>query len=165
MADELAAGSLRLRAFGSGDLHELHAIFSDPSTHTIGDGPVRDLEVTRQWLGRRDERRAEYGVTWYAVRDAADQMIGNAGLFMGRTNPHPEFGFEIRHADQGHGYGTAAARVVIAEAHRIGFSEVWATVRAWNAASLIVLGRIGFIADRTEQDARGSLIYLRHTEW
>jgi ribosomal-protein-alanine N-acetyltransferase len=162
MADSLRAGSLRLDVFTREDLLELHAIFSDPETHVIGEGPVGSIEETRDWLERRDLRRKEHGVTWYAVRDGGGRLIGNAGLFMGRTAPHPELGFEIRRSEQNRGYGRTAAAAVVGEAHRAGFGEVWATVRDWNVSSLRALSVVGFERERVEMDDRGGLIYLRH---
>ncbi|MFT4166173.1 MAG: GNAT family N-acetyltransferase [Microlunatus sp.] len=107
-------------------------------------------------------RAEEYGIVWYALRvRGEDRIIGNAGLFMGRTNPHPEFGFEIRRSLQGQGYGREAATAVVAEAHRAGFGEVWATVRAWNQPPLCVLSQVGFERDRVKED-NGPLICLRH---
>lgn len=162
MAQTLRAGELTLRVLSLDDLDDLHDIFSDAATHTIGDGPVKSIEETSDWLHRRDERREQHGVAWYAVRRADGALVGNAGLFIGRTGPHPEIGFEVRHADQGQGYGGAAAAAVVAEAHRAGFPEVWATVREWNAASLRALARIGFEQSRVEADPRGALVYLVH---
>lgn len=158
----MTAADLRLDVFTIEDLEELHAIFSDPATHVIGEGPVQDIKETRDWLERRELRRQEHGVTWYAVRDAGGQLIGNAGLFMGRTAPHPELGFEVRRAEQGRGHGRTSATAVVREAHRAGFGEVWATVRDWNAPSLRALSAVGFVRDRVETDERGGLIYLRH---
>jgi RimJ/RimL family protein N-acetyltransferase len=89
-------------------------------------------------------------------------MIGNAGIFMGRTDPHPELGFEIQKAWQCQGYGRAAARAVVEEAHRAGFAEIWATVRQRNIGSLRALDVIGFRRDHVERDDRGELIYLHH---
>ncbi|MGP5673710.1 GNAT family N-acetyltransferase [Brachybacterium alimentarium] len=162
MAEKLRAGELTLRVLRLDDLDDLHGIFSDAATHTIGDGPVKSIQETSDWLQRRDERRKQHGVAWYAIRRANGALVGNAGLFIGRTGPHPELGFEVRRADQGQGYGGAAAAAVVAEAHRTGFPEVWATVREWNTASLHALARIGFERNRVEPDARGSLVYLVH---
>lgn len=164
MRASLASNRLDFREFTDADATELHEIFSDPDTHTIGDGPINDLSVTLDWIRGRRLRFAEHGVVWYAVHVRGyARLAGSAGLFMGRTNPHPEFGFEIRHPLQGRGYGREAAAAVLAEAHRAGFSEVWATVRDWNNASLRVLRSIGFEQDRIE-DENGPLIYLRHSK-
>ena len=162
MAETLRAGELTLRVLSLDDLDDLHGIFSDAATHTIGDGPVKSIEETSDWLRRRDERRKQHGVAWYAICRADGTLVGNAGLFIGRTGPHPEFGFEVRHADQGQGYGGAAEAAVVDEAHRAGFPEVWATVREWNASSLHALARVGFERNRVENDKQGALLYLVH---
>jgi RimJ/RimL family protein N-acetyltransferase len=162
MESSIASERLDLRAFADEDAIERHEIFSDPETHTIGEGPVTDLAVTQDWIRRRRFRTLEHGVVWYALRVRGDnRIIGSAGLFMGRTDPHPEFGFEVRRSLQGQGFGREAATVVVAEAHRAGFSEVWATVREWNQPSLRVLSKIGFERDRIAND-NGPLVYLRH---
>ncbi|GAB3460783.1 hypothetical protein GCM10027519_21670 [Kineococcus endophyticus] len=162
MADSLTAGRLRLDVVSTDDLQEVHAIFSDPQTHTVGDGPVSGIDETREWIERRALRRRELGVTWYAVRTPEGRLVGTAGLFVGRARPHPELGFEVRHGDQGRGYGRAAATAVVQEGHRAGFGEVWATVRAWNAASLRALAVVGFVTQWEESDERGALVFLRH---
>jgi RimJ/RimL family protein N-acetyltransferase len=162
MADVLPVGELTLRVLTIGDAPELHLIFSDPTTHTIGDGAIPDIADTRAWLQRRVERRRQHGFAWYGVRRRDSTLIGNVGLFIGRTGVEPELGFEIRSADQRRGYGTRVAAAVVAEAHRVGFVRVWATVRPWNAASLRSLARVGFVQDRREKDDRGGLLYLLH---
>lgn len=162
MAEELSAGALTLRALTESDATDLHAIFSDPATHTIGDGAVSDLEWTHRWLQRREELRRRDGITWYGVRSVDDELIGTAGLFFGRTGDDPEFGFEIRADLQGRGYGSQVASAVVAEAHRAGIHRLWATVRPWNVASLRCVRRVGFIEDRVTADERGDLVFLRH---
>lgn len=162
MADVLSAGDLTLHVLTLSDARELHVIFSDPATHTIGGGAVSDIEDTRSWLRRRDERRQQHGVAWYGVRLPDGTLIGSAGLFIGRTGAEPEIGFEIRSLDQGQGHGSRAAAAVVAEAHRAGFARVWATVRPRNLASLRSLARVGFVQERVEDDERGSLVYLLH---
>lgn len=89
-------------------------------------------------------------------------LIGNSGLFIGRTGDEPEFGFEIAADHQGRGYGTAAARAVVEEAHRAGFSRLWATVRPANIASMTAVRRVGFREHHTEHDHKGELAYLIH---
>lgn len=161
MADTLDCPDVELRVLDADDLPGLHAMFTDPLTHTIGDGPFSSLAQSREWLEGRFQRRREYGVTWYGIH-LDGELIGNAGLFMGRTRPDSEIGLEISKDHQGHGYGTAAARAVVAEAHRAGFARVWASVRDWNIASLTALERVGFHRDHTESDETGPLIYLVH---
>ena len=162
MDDSLQAGELRLTVLTMRDATDLHALFSDPATHTIGDGSVTHVTETGAWLRRRAQRRLDHGVTWYGVRDPVGTMIGNAGLLIGRTGAEPEIGFEIRKRSQGRGHGSAAAAAVVAEGHRAGFSRIWATVRPTNLASLRALDKVGFQADREGADSKGPLLYLAH---
>lgn len=162
MDDSLGAGDLLLDALTVSDAGDLHVLFSDPATHTIGDGPLDDVLETDAWLRRRVQRRRDHGVTWYGVRDTAGTMIGDAGLFIGRTGNEPEIGFEVRERFQGRGHGSAAAAAVVAEGHRAGFSRIWAIVRPTNLASLRALDKVGFRAVREEADSKGRLVYLAH---
>ena len=61
---------LELRPFRDEDAAELHEIFSDPETHTIGDGPLTCLAQTAAWISRAETER-EHGLLWYAVRARA----------------------------------------------------------------------------------------------
>lgn len=159
----MSVGRLQLRALALNDAEELHRlIFSDPATHTIGDGPFSDIAQTHEWLARRLTRREQHGVTWYAARLPDETLVGITGLSFGRTGTEPEFGFEIRHRSQRQGHGSALAAAVVAEAHRAGFPRVWATVRPRNTPSLRSLDRVGFVRDRMEPDDRGGLVYLLH---
>ena len=84
MAPRLVTTRLLLREFTDHDADELHSIFSDPLTHTIGEGPVTDLEVTREWIRNRRTRATEFGVVWYQRRgygrEAASAVIEEAHL-------------------------------------------------------------------------------------
>lgn len=162
MADKLATNELRLHVLTFNDEEELHALFADPATHTIGDGPHTNVQQTREWLERRRQSRDELGIAWYSVRFIDGTMIGATGLLFGRTGADPEFGFEIDHRYQGQGHGTAAARAVIDEAHRACFFRIWATVRPWNDRSLRALARVGFTRHHTQPDSKGGLIHLLH---
>ncbi|WP_246136417.1 GNAT family N-acetyltransferase [Leekyejoonella antrihumi] len=95
MADGLTSDRLELRVFSLDDVGALHAIFSDPLTHTVGDGPFTSVDQTRDWIIRRTARRRDHGVTWYSVRLPGGEPIGNCGLLVGRTGNEPEPGFEI----------------------------------------------------------------------
>lgn len=163
MHDRFSVGLLNLHVLALDDADELHRlIFSDPATHTIGTGPFSDIAQTHEWLARRQVRREQHGVTWYAARAADCTLVGITGLSFGRTGSEPEFGFEIRHRFQSQGNGSALAAAVIAEAHRAGFARVWATVRPRNLPSLRALDRVGFVRDRIDADDRGDLVYLSH---
>jgi hypothetical protein len=51
----IVTSRLELRPFRPEDAAELHEIFSDPETHTIGAGPFRSLAQTTDWISRRAE--------------------------------------------------------------------------------------------------------------
>ncbi len=162
MTPLITTGRLELRPFRHEDAAELHEIFSDPETHTIGEGPFTSLAQTAAWISRRAETELEHGLLWYAIRvRAGGQLLGNCGLFTGRTGrAEPEIGYEIRRSCQGHGLATEAARAVLEDALASGISRVWATIRPHNTASLRVAAKIGMIPRHTTPDSRGPLIYL-----
>jgi ribosomal-protein-alanine N-acetyltransferase len=120
----IVTGRLELRPFGPEDAAKLHEIFSDPETHTIGQGPFTSLAETAAWISRRAETERQCGLLWYAVRaQDDDRILGNCGLFTGRTgSAEPEIGYEIRRSCQGRGLATEGAH---ARARR--------TSRAWPA--------------------------------
>lgn len=162
MTPLITTGRLALRPFRDEDAAELHEIFSDPETHTIGEGPFTSLAQTIAWISRRGETGRQHGLLWYAVRDRADgRMLGNCGLFPGRTGTaEPEIGYEIRRSAQGQGLATEAAAAVLNDALTSGIDRVWATIRPYNTASLRVAAKIGMTPQHTRPDRRGPLIYL-----
>ena len=50
MRDSLRTARLTLRLPVPSDADELHAIFSDPRTNTIGDGPFTSPDQTAHWI-------------------------------------------------------------------------------------------------------------------
>jgi [ribosomal protein S5]-alanine N-acetyltransferase len=156
----IVTSRLELRPFRPEDAAELHEIFSDPETHTIGEGPFTSPAQTAVWISRRAETEQQRGLLWYAVRDrAGGRMLGNCGLFAGRTgSDEPEIGYEIRRSCQG--LATEAARAVLDDALASGVSRVWATIRPHNTASLRVAAKIGMTLRHTRPDSRGPLAYL-----
>lgn len=161
MPQSLHTPRLRLSMFTPTDAEALHALFSDAATHTIGNGPVQSLEDTQVWNRRRTQRYAEHGLAWSAVRLHEDErLVGNAGLFFGRTGDEPEIGYEITAGLRGRGYATEAAGAVVRAAGGAGWPRLWATVRPANAASLAVLGRLHFQQESVQQDQKGDLVYL-----
>jgi ribosomal-protein-alanine N-acetyltransferase len=158
----ITTARLELRPFRVEDAAELHEIFSDPETHTIGEGPLTSLAQTAAWISRRAETKRRHGLLWYAVRARDDgRMLGNCGLFAGRAgSAEPEIGYEIRRSCQGLGLATEAAAAVLDDALASGISRVWATIRPRNTASLRVAAKIGMTPQHTRSDSRGPLVYL-----
>jgi RimJ/RimL family protein N-acetyltransferase len=160
--DVIETARLELRCFQPGDAAELHDIFSDPKTHTIGTGPFTSPEQTEQWIERRTRSFAQTGLAWYAVRLRDSGLLaGNCGIVTGRTGPHePEIGYEIRHTHQGRGLAGEAAHAVLDECSASGASRIWATIRPHNTPSLRIAARLGMVTQYTRTDERGELLYL-----
>lgn len=153
---------LELRPFRPGDAAELHEIFSDPATHTIGDGPFTSPVQTADWISRRIKAQREHGLLWYAARDQrTGSLVGSCGLFTGRAGgAEPEIGYEIRRSRQGEGLAREAALAVLDDALASGVPRVWATIRPRNTPSLRVAVKIGMSYQYTRADGKGPLIYF-----
>lgn len=161
MRDRLRTARLDLHLPRASDTSDLHAIFSDPQTNTIGDGPFLSVDQTVRWVAKRRSTYAEHGLAWYVVRLLDDDLLlGHCGMLIGRaTASEPEIGYMIHAPHQGLGYASEAAHAVLAEAAAAGIGRVWATIRPSNAASFRVIEGVGFELDRTDGDAKGLLLY------
>lgn len=95
--------------------------------------------------------------------------LGYCGLVVGRsTAAEPELAYEFLAAAHGHGYATEAAAAVVDAARSAGYPRLWATIRAWNAPSFAVAGRLGFVRDPAAtaahpepDDGRGEQVWNR----
>ncbi|MFE9644677.1 GNAT family N-acetyltransferase [Streptomyces sp. NPDC006365] len=152
---------LQLRCFRPEDTAELHEIFSDPQTHTIGSGPLTAVAQTADWIERR-MRAMQGGLAWYGLRlRDSDLLVGTCGVFAGRTGAvEPEIGYEVRASHQGRGLAGEAAQAVLEECFSAGIHRVWATIRPANAASLQIAARLGMVMQYARADERGELLYL-----
>jgi RimJ/RimL family protein N-acetyltransferase len=153
---------LELRHFQPSDAPELHDIFSDPMTHTIGAHPFSSLAETQTWIERRMRTFEERGLAWYALRMRdSGVLVGNCGVFIGRTGSlEPELGYEIRVGSRGQGLASEAAQAVLDECFTGGIPRVWATIRPHNGASLRIAARLGFVTQFSRTDERGELLCL-----
>ncbi|MET7935549.1 GNAT family N-acetyltransferase [Streptomyces sp. NPDC005322] len=153
---------LQLQCFQPGDTAELHEIFSDPRTNTIGTGPFVEVGQTADWIGRRVRAVQESGLVWYGLRlRDTGLLVGNCGVFAGRTGAvEPEVGYMIRSGHRGKGIAGEAAQAVLEECFSTGIRQVWATIRPGNAASLRVAARLGMVTQYIRKDERGELLYL-----
>jgi RimJ/RimL family protein N-acetyltransferase len=97
-------------------------------------------------------------------RKGTGDVLGYCGLIANPLVPdgEPEVAYELLRRAWGQGYATEAAQAVLGWARASGHRRLWATVRAWNDASLRVLARLGFdTTDRVEQDAvHGDSLFL-----
>lgn len=166
MREHVQTTRLELRLPLPSDADELHVIFSDPTTHTIGGGPFVAREQTTNWIARRQLAYSEHGLAWYLVRlRESGALLGNCGLLVGRaTETEPEIGYMIRSTHQRNGYASEAARAVVAEAESAGFRTLWSTIRPANTASCRVIERLGFRVQREADDDGPMRYYVRNLE-
>lgn len=152
---ELRSERLLLRRPLASDLEAMFAIMSDPQAMRYWSTlPHADREVTRRWLDKMLERIANGGEDFIMVLDG--EAIGTVGA--GRL---PDFGFMLRRDFWGRGLATEASRAFIGYA----FADTAAThldadVDPRNAASLSVLGKLGFI-----ETGRAQNTFLLGDEW
>lgn len=80
-------------------------------------------------------------------RKAEGDVIGYCGLVFDDHGAagEPELAFELLAAVHNRGYATEAARAVVAWAEGAGHHRLRATVWDWNAPSLSVLEKLGFV--------------------
>jgi len=155
----LTTARLQLRAFSHVDAPELHELFSDPLTNTIGAGPFTSIVQTEQWIDNRLAAQREHSLCWYALRSRdTDELIGNCGMLKGRAGyAEPEIGYLIANSHQRRGLATEAADAVIQECRASNLARVWASIRPHNSASHRIAERLGMRLHRTEADDRGEL--------
>ena len=128
------------------DLEASFAIMSDPVAMRYWSTlPHADIEVTRAWLERKRARNAESGEDFAIERDG--QLIGEVGA--GRL---PDFGFMLHPDCWGEGLATEASRGFIDYVFaKPEVAELTADVDPRNAASLGVLGKLGFVVTGTAE--------------
>ncbi len=161
MSPSLRTTRLKLDAFTADDAVELHALFADPDTHTIGSGPFTAFEQTERWIANRVTAQHDHGLCWYALRCLeTGLMIGNCGMLTGRTGfEEPEIGYMIHAPHRDRGYATEAAAAVLQQCQAAGLRRVWASIRPHNIASRHIVTRLGMRLGRTDNDERGELLF------
>lgn len=97
-------------------------------------------------------------------RQGSGDVLGYCGFIENADVPdgEPELAFELLQRAWGQGYATEASRALVDWARTAGYQRLWATVRAWNGASLRVLAKVGFVeSGRVDRDeAHGDSLYL-----
>jgi RimJ/RimL family protein N-acetyltransferase len=136
---EILTRRLRLRAATLADVDALHAVLSDErATAYWSTPPHRDREQTLAWVAAMIAIPPDAGEDF--VVEAAGRVIGKAGLYR-----FPEIGYILHPDAWGRGYAAEACGAVLERAFRVhGLPAVIADVDPRNAASLKLLGRLGF---------------------
>ncbi|MFE7484020.1 GNAT family N-acetyltransferase [Streptomyces sp. NPDC057552] len=157
----LRTDRLLLTPYTPADEEEFVALFQDVSvSRWMGDGPSTEAEdralfgriFTRVYAGHRFE-------VW-AVR-AGGELVGHAEIKPTEASGGYEIIYALAPGAWGRGLGTELALALVGHGFdTLGLPEVHATVAAENAASLAVLGRIGFEHVRDIQEDDGSTTRL-----
>lgn len=152
--EELPAGPVTLRRWADGDADELHRVVHESLEHLApwmawatqgySDADARD-HVRRSRDGWAEG--TEYG---YAIRIAdgapMEGALVGACSMMTRIGPGGmEIGYWLHPGHVGHGFMTAAAAALTAEAFRIGVDHVEIVHDVANTRSRAVPRRLGFI--------------------
>ncbi|HVK04705.1 MAG TPA: GNAT family N-acetyltransferase [Armatimonadaceae bacterium] len=138
---------LVLREYREDDWPAVLAYAADPEVLRYrASVPATEAEV-RDALARLQEQRRETPRTRYEFAVAlpdSDRVIGWLPLLLGRENQDAEIGWTLARAYWGRGYGTEAARAVLAFAFEtLELHRVWARCQPENAASWRVMEKIG----------------------
>ena len=139
---------LHLRALELADAPFILALLNEPSfLQHIGDKGVRDLDQARAYL--QGGPLASYAAHGHGLLGVAGpegpELIGMCGLLKRDTLPEPDLGYAFLPAHWGRGYAAEAATAVRDHGHHhFGFQRLLALVSPDNAASLRLLGKLGF---------------------
>lgn len=119
------------------------------------------LESTAEWLGKRIMAEKDRGLSMWGVETLGTcELIGLCGFFPRPSDTALELGYVIKACHQGNGYATEAVRAAV-EAAVNGGHRVYATIRPWNSASIVVAERAGLRPDGELSDDRGPLTVYR----
>ncbi|BAC72113.1 MULTISPECIES: GNAT family N-acetyltransferase [Streptomyces] len=152
---EIHTPRLLLRRWTDDDLAPMAEINADPEVmRWVGDGSVRDLELTAQDIERWEEEWDEEGLGLFAVELlASGELAGFTGLswseFLPDALPDVQIGWRLGRQFWGQGYASEAAQATLEFALQDrGLERVVAAVRPGDEASENVLRKLGMPAER-----------------
>ncbi|QIS04933.1 GNAT family N-acetyltransferase [Nocardia brasiliensis] len=162
----LGTERLRLRSWLPSDAagyRELWAERDPRAMHRITAEGRPTVEDMRIWL-RANPLGPDPGLGLRPIeRRDTGEFIGYCGLIIGKGSfDEPEIAYELAQRAHGFGYATEAGRAVVAAAAGTGRRRLWATVRAWNTASLRVPAKLDFVDSGrvTPDPVRGDSIWM-----
>jgi [ribosomal protein S5]-alanine N-acetyltransferase len=136
---EFRTERLLLRPAKEDDLEPLHAILSHPHAMAYWSSPPHEnIDQTRDWLSSMIAIDAAEGEDFIVEHDG--RLVGKAGLWR-----FPEIGFIFHPEHWGRGFASEALALILDRAFGVhGLAKVDADVDPRNAASLKLLGGLGF---------------------
>ena len=155
---------LRLRPMVEEDASFLVALLNEPAfLRHIGDKGVRTVEDAKRYMEGPQQSYREHGYGMAVVDlQESDAPIGICGLVRRDWLPAADLGFAFLPEYSGRGFALEAAQATLDFARdELGMDEVLAIVSPANAASLRLLGKLGFgDAGRTQPPGEGQPILL-----
>lgn len=146
---------LILRPFTPDDAAFVYALYNEPSfLRFIGDRGVHSVEAARAYIESGPLASYERnGFGLYVVeRKAGGAAIGVCGLLKRDMLDAPDVGFAFLPAFWSQGYGFESASAVLAFARStLGLRRILAITSPDNAASIALLGKLGFVFETTAQ--------------
>jgi ribosomal-protein-alanine N-acetyltransferase len=137
---------LILRPLEPGDVEDIHAVYSDPSTFVyLGSEPSESIEETLDVIERVQKRLSDRGLALGAVVErASGRVIGDCGLQHLEGGTEVELGYRMGREYRGRGYTTEAARAWLTYGlDTLGLDRIVAVARPENAASTRVMEKAG----------------------
>jgi RimJ/RimL family protein N-acetyltransferase len=157
----LTTARLRLRPLELGDApFILELLNEDDFIRYIADRGVRDLAGAEGYLRDGPLRMyTDHGVgLMHASRCEDGVAVGFCGLLVRDHLEYPDLGFAFLKAFRGQGYATEAGRALVEHGEReLGHRTLLAITHPDNAASIAVLGKLGFRFDRMEDQPGGAV--------
>lgn len=155
---------LRLRPMVDDDASFLVALLNEPAfLRHIGDKGVRTVEDARRYMEepQRSYQANGYGMAVVELRES-ESPVGICGLIRRDWLPAADLGFAFLPEYSGRGYALEAAQATLDFARdQLGMDSVLAIVSPANAASLRLLGKLGFSdSGRTQPPGEGQPILL-----
>ena len=152
---EILTSRLRLRRARIDDLDAMHAVLSHPQAMRYWSTPPhRDLDQTLEWLE---------GMIGAAPEESDDYVVEHQGRIIGKAGCWrvPEIGYILHPDAWGQGLAHEALTAVIAKVFAtFPAGAIRADVDPRNAASLKLLGRLGFV-----ETHRAARTWLVGEEW
>jgi ribosomal-protein-alanine N-acetyltransferase len=142
-------GPVLLRPFRAGDLALVEELSRDPYVPQIGTIPVPFTEAAGLAFLERQQQRLVDGAGWsFAIADrTSDRAIGSAGFWLHQDRP-PTVGYVVAPSARGRGVATAALTALTEFGWtRPGVGRIELFVEPWNAASVTVAQRCGYVYD------------------
>lgn len=146
MFDSSGAPIVRLDDWRCDDLAHVAALHRDPEVMRYLGGPI-DTAMSHRAIERWEREYATSGLGLRPVRNAGGKFVGLAGICVASwttDGSHLEIAWRLGREHWGHGYATAAARVVLEACSPEDLDKLTALVALENTASQRVAERIGF---------------------